>query len=185
MVGGLARPWSHAQTLLSYADQAPFCSVTSGLSDDGKGADMSSTAWQAYRRKAQVVRDVLARLDATSGDELPWDAATAEVFADRGELLRELQQVWSRRLAARVDLALESGDAEDGVAAAWQELARELPGLRRVLDSHESHPALRHGVRTEHRLLGVAAGHAALDDPPWYAAHTGARLTGSVPTPAA
>lgn len=146
---------------------------------------MSSTAWEAYHRKAAVVRDVLARLDAAGGDELPWDAATAEVFADRGELLRELQQVWSRRLAARVDLALETGDPEDGVAAAWRNLARELPGLRQLLDSHQGHPALRHGVRTEHRLLGVAAGHATLDDPPWYAAHTATRLTNPTPTPAA
>lgn len=142
---------------------------------------MSSAAWQTYHQKAATVRDLLARLDASDG-ELPWDTATAEVFADQSDLLRELHQVWTRRLSARVDQALETGHGGpvDSVTAAWRELADEMPGLRRVLDSHEGHPALQHSVRTERRLLAVAAGLATLDDPPWAAAAAAARLTGRI-----
>ncbi|MGH3736402.1 MAG: hypothetical protein ACRDT6_12395 [Micromonosporaceae bacterium] len=146
------------------------------------------TAWENYRRRAGVLRQVLARLDDTPGASVRWYdvPGVTEVFADREDLLRELHRVWANRLAARVDLALESDHHElaHSVMRAWQEVAAELPALRRVLDHHAGDPAIWYATRREHRMLAVAAGLAILDDPEDHAVAEGVRLVNSVTLPA-
>ena len=138
------------------------------------------SAWDTYHRRAAVLRDVVAQLDA--GAALPVGPAELAVFEDRADLLRALHDVWTRRVETRVDLALELGHVvrEEGVARAWREVAAELPGIRRVLDEHSDDPALRAHEQHEHRLLAVAAGHATLGDPIAHSAAAGARLVAAV-----
>lgn len=152
------------------------------------------TAWENYRRRAAAVRQVLARLEAARleaawledvpGAAVRWYdvPGVSEVFADREDLLRELHRVWSTRLAARVDMALECDDHEltESVMRAWRELAAELPALRRVLDHHAGDPAIWYAERREHRMLAVAAGLAALHDPEDHAVAEGVRLVNSI-----
>ncbi|MGH3362182.1 MAG: hypothetical protein ACRDOM_06960, partial [Nocardioides sp.] len=133
-----------------------------------------------YHRRAAVLRDVVARLDR--GDELTLAPDELAVFDDHADVLRALHDLWTRRVETRVDLALELGHCsrEDGVVRAWREVAAELPGVRRVLDEHADHPALRAHELNEHRLLAVAAGLAALDDPIAHSAAAGARLVATL-----
>lgn len=142
------------------------------------------TAWENYHRRAAVVRQVLARLEDTPGAAVRWYDVPGvnEVFTDREELLSELHRVWSNRLAARVDAALESGEHEltDSVMGAWRELAAELPALRRVLDHHAGDPSIWYAERREHRMLAVAAGLATLSDPEDHAVAQGIRLVNSI-----
>jgi hypothetical protein len=143
----------------------------------GKEADMSN-AWDIYHRRATALRGVIADLDRSRSSELPWDDELAAVFDDADDLLVALHDVWNRRLAGRVDLALEidEHESEESVALAWREVADELAGVRRVLDGQTDNPALRHSVRQEHRLLAVAAGLATIGDPLSRSAEAGARL---------
>ncbi|MGH3713119.1 MAG: hypothetical protein ACRDT4_06595 [Micromonosporaceae bacterium] len=142
-----------------------------------------STAWERYHRRAAIVRQVLARLEATGGTA-PWQEY-AEVFGDRDDLLRELHRVWSTRLAARVENALECDHHEQltSVVQAWREVAAELPALRRLLDQHAGDPAIWRATRREHRMLAVAAGLATLTDPEDHAVAEGVRLTTSLTNP--
>ncbi|GAB3259154.1 hypothetical protein GCM10027448_30860 [Nocardioides dilutus] len=119
----------------------------------------------------------MADLDA--GRPLP---EGVDGFADRGELLRELHGTWSRRLSGRLDLALETDDHDlsESVARAWLGTAEDLPGIRRILDEHADHPAVRHARRIELRTVAVAAGLATFDDPVASSARTGAVLVGSL-----
>ena len=144
-----------------------------------------SIAWETYHRRSAVVQEVVRRLDRSVDGQLPWPdiAGATEAFRDSGELLAALQERWHAALATRVELALEtgSGDLTGDVAAAWHGLARELPGLRRVLDRHAAHPALIHARRSELRMLAMAAGLATLETPIPVAAEAGEALAGSRP----
>ena len=146
-----------------------------------------TTAWENYHRRAAMVRHILQRIEHSPTGDLPWDAPIAAVFADREDLLIALHQVWSVRLAAQVELALETGSESvtESVARARRDLAYRFPGLRRLLDAYAGDPALVHCERVEHRLLAVAAGLATLDDPIREAAAAGARLATAEATPAA
>jgi hypothetical protein len=149
--------------------------------DIGKEADMS-IAWDTYHRRATALRRVIADLDRSGSSTLPWDEELATVFDDPDDLLVALHDVWTRRLAGRVDLALEIDEHEsaESVALAWREVADELSGLRRVLDRQEDNPVLRHSVRHEHRLLAVAAGFATIGDPPSRSAAAGERVVARI-----
>ncbi|MGH3655034.1 MAG: hypothetical protein ACRDUA_00090 [Micromonosporaceae bacterium] len=135
-----------------------------------------TNAWQDYHRRAATLRQTQQRIERAADGVLPWDEAIADVFAGPDDLLRALQQSWSQRLAARVDMALElGGDPLDGVRTAVRETAARSPGLRRVLDGYADRPALRHPRQVEHRLLAVAAGLASFAEPV-VAAERGASL---------
>jgi hypothetical protein len=132
----------------------------------GKEADMS-IAWDTYHRRATALRRVIADLDRSGWSTPPWDDELAAAFEDPDDLLVALHDMWTRRLAGRVDLALEIDDHEswESVALAWREVAEELAGVRRVLDRQADNPALRHSGRQEHRMLAIAAGVATINDP--------------------
>lgn len=141
-----------------------------------------SPAWQAHHRRAVALRDVVAGLERDG--RLRWDE---EVLGDRDDVLVALHDLWSRRLQARLDNALEL-DSDDAVDDAWRGAVASMPAVRRVLDQHAHLPSLVASERTEHRMLAVAAGLATLTDPVGYAAGRGeeyvAALAGTpVPVP--
>lgn len=141
-------------------------------------------AWSNVHARSAALREVIANLDA--GGDLPvdpvTDPATASVFADREELLLALHETWSRRLHGRIDVALEVDDhqLEESVARAWLETVADLPGVRRVLDAHADHPALRQPERTQLRAVAVAAGLATFADPIAHSATAGAEFVESL-----
>lgn len=139
---------------------------------------MSSTTWETHRHRADALRRAVRLLDDGRPTEVPWDDELAGTFDSPDDVLLALQDLWSRWLLGRVDLALEidAQPAESSVALAWHEVATELSGVRRLLDRYGDHPALRRSVQHEHRMLAVAAGLAALADPPARSARAGQRL---------
>lgn len=139
---------------------------------------MMSEAWENYHRRAAAVHDVVAWLDRSRGEQLPWNPTLATVFESSADLLVSLHELWNRRLLARVDLELEThpGSPAECVAIAWHATALTLPGVRRVLDAQAEHPALESSQLSEHRLLAVAAGYAGLAQPVEYAARAGRLL---------
>lgn len=128
---------------------------------------MTSTTWTEQHRRAAALRDVVATIEANPGNDLPWPDIAAETFADRADLLVALHDLWTRRLQARIDLALEIDDAalDASVSNAWHSVAAEMPGVRTLLDRYADDPALRRSENAEHRLVAVAAGLATLGDP--------------------
>lgn len=96
-----------------------------------------------------------------------------------------LQQRWTAALSARLDAAIEFAGNQpltDAVAHAWHELATEQPTLRGLLDAAEDSPVLTEARRAEHRMLALAAGLAALDDPAEAAAGRGLRYRNLIRT---
>jgi hypothetical protein len=161
----------------------PSVDGTSIRTDDdiGKEADMS-IAWDTYHRRATALRRVIADLDRSGSSTLPWDDGLAAVFDDQDDLLVALHDAWTRRLAGRVDLALEIDEHEspESVALAWREVADELAGVRRVLDRQADNPVLLPSERQEHRMLAVAAGVATINDPLSRSAAAGERLVARI-----
>jgi hypothetical protein len=141
-----------------------------------------SIAWDTYHRRATALRGVIAELDRSGSSTLPWDDELAAVFDDPDDLLVALHDVWTRRLAGRVDLALEIDEhaSAESVALAWREVADELAGVRRLLDRQADNPALRHSQRQEYRMLAVAAGAATIGDPLSRSAAEGQRLVSRI-----
>lgn len=142
------------------------------------------SAWDTYRRRATAVREIVDQLDRTGADEPDWNDATAAVFADPDDLLVALHDLWTRRLEARVEFALDldQGDVEESIAIAWTEVAASLPGVRRVLDRHQYDDCLRRHEVHEHRLIAVAAGLATVEDPMELSARAGARFVERIRT---
>lgn len=133
------------------------------------------TAWTAHHRRTDALRGVIAQLELTT--DLPWDDELAAVFGTQEGLLVALYDAWNRRLVARLDLARELHDIPHAaVAEAWSAVARELRGVRRLLDAHDGHPAIARARQYELRSLAVAAEVATLADPPAVAAAQGARF---------
>ena len=148
----------------------------------------AANGWESYHQRAGAVQDVLTRLPRHRGSALPWDDALATVFDDRDDLLEALHGVWTRRLLARVDLALEVGAGDtprQSVESAWRTTVRELPALRALLDEYADTEVARRCVSGEHRLMAVAAGLATLSDPTSHSVRRGAELVSSIhPAPA-
>lgn len=140
--------------------------------------------WQRYHRRAQAVQDVLARLPRHGAPTLPWDDDLAAVFGEPAELLEALHGVWTRRLLARIDLALEmgTGTPQQSVEAGWQATADALPTLRALLDRYADSEVVHRCAAGEQRLMAVAAGLATLSDPAPYSARLGAGLVAGLQT---
>ena len=137
-----------------------------------------SNAWDTFHRRATAIRGVVEELDATTATEPTWTDELAEVFDGPDDVLVALHDVWTRRVTARVEMALDLGQdlPAESVENAWFEVAAELPGVRRVLDAHADHQTLRRLDEHEHRLFAIAAGMVAPSDPLDYAARVGRRL---------
>ncbi|MGH3649000.1 MAG: hypothetical protein ACRDTM_17705 [Micromonosporaceae bacterium] len=134
---------------------------------------------QAYAVKRAALNTVLARVerDGTIGPEqdLPGE------FADTGELLAMAQQRWHSHLGARIDAALETGEAPStAVGGAYREAIRSLPEIRQLLTSHAGHPALAAAREREFSLLAWAAGLVPRTTPASRAAELGREFADAV-----
>lgn len=141
-----------------------------------------SNAWDNFHRRAAAIRAVVEDLDATVATDPRWTAELAEVFPGPDDVLVALHEMWSRRVTARVEMALDLGQdlPAESVENAWFEVAAELPGVRRVLDAHAQDEVLQPFEQHEHRLLAIAAGMASPSDSLEYAARAGRRLVTNI-----
>ncbi len=127
--------------------------------------------WKSFHRRGEVLRTVLATTDLRRDGLLPMDVeGVSETFGDETSLLGALQLRWHTRLAGHIERELmeQPMDLERGVIAAWQATARELPGLRAVIDHHRAEPSdpamaemLAKSGRKERILLASMAGRAS------------------------
>ncbi|HEX6150039.1 hypothetical protein [Nocardioides sp.] len=140
--------------------------------------------WTSFRGRGEILRDVTVVADARADGTLPWDVeGVACAFADQLDLLGALQLRWHTRLAGRIERELSNQPLglEQAVITAWRATARELPGVRAIIDRHRERPldpemaqAMTVATSKEHELLAVMAGRAALGDPA--AARVGAEI---------
>lgn len=141
-----------------------------------------SNAWDNFHRRAAAIRAVVEELDATETTDPRWTDELAEVFDGPDDVLVALHDVWSRRVTARVEMALDLGQdlPAESVENAWFEVAAELPGVRRVLDAHAKDEVLQPFEQHEHRLLAIAAGMVGSSDSLEHAARAGRRLVTNI-----
>ena len=100
--------------------------------------------WDTFHRRGEVLRSVLAHVDAHRDGRLPMELpGVAETFGDEGSLLAALQLRWHTRLGGAVEreLAGSPADLEGAVLTAWRTAARDLAGVRAVLDAAAQNPA--------------------------------------------
>jgi hypothetical protein len=126
-------------------------------------------------RRDAVLRAVMAAADARRDGVLPTDVdGVAETFTGELDLVAALQQRWHTRLDGHVEAALAAQpmDLEHAVLCAWRRAARELVGVRLVLDrAHEApaDPATAQALaKARHKdwsLLAVMSGQAGVHDP--------------------
>lgn len=134
---------------------------------------------QAYAVKRAALNSVLARVerDGTIGTEQELPGA----FADLGELLVTAQQRWHSHLGARIDAALETGEAPStAVGGAYRETIRSLPEIRQLLTTHAEHPTLAAAREREFSLLAWAAGLTPHSTPVTRAAELGNEFADAV-----
>jgi hypothetical protein len=137
--------------------------------------------WDAHHRRGEVLRAVVDEANARRDGVLPLEVpGVAETFGDELSLVGALQLRWHTRLAGRIERALadQPVDLEYAVLSAWRATARELVGVREVLDTLAEHPsaatpdnaseiarALDVSRRKDWALMAAMAGRAgALDE---------------------
>lgn len=112
--------------------------------------------------RRELIQAVLDRVRRTGEPVLAWDEVPglAEEFGEPDTLLREMYRRWYARFAARLDAALEEGQADPVEAAreVYRRLATETPEWRFVLDAHRDHPALAEAERQRRGLSSPATG---------------------------
>lgn len=120
--------------------------------------------WDAYHRRKNVLREMLAVADRRPGvtlaellDTVP-DAR--EAFPTETDALLDLQMAWFQRLSGQLDrlLADESEEPELVPVTAWVSTAAQMPGARALLDAHRDAPGLRKAVAKELAYLAMSAG---------------------------
>ena len=94
--------------------------------------------WTTYHRREDAMRDVIAAVDARADGRLPMDLpGVAETFGDDKTLLGALSCAGTPAWRPdRRELDRAPHDPEAAIAAARRQTARELPGVRAVLDRH-------------------------------------------------
>ena len=117
--------------------------------------------WTSFHYRADVLRDVIAAADARRDGLLPMDVPgladrVAYAFGDELGLLGALQLRWHTRLAGRIEHELMRlpSDPATAVAVAWRDTARDLPGVRAVIEHYRDHP-------TDDRMARATAAAAA------------------------
>jgi hypothetical protein len=135
---------------------------------------MTSTTWTSHNRRGETLRAVLTAADARRDGILPMDVdGVAETFGDELSLLGALSLRWHTRLAGRIEreLMTQPMDLETAVVTAWVATAKEMPGVRAVLDHCLEQPrddAMAQMMATttakEHVLLAAMAGRTSTGD---------------------
>lgn len=120
--------------------------------------------WDAYNRRKETIRDLLAiadrRRDLTLTELLDTVDEGREAFANETELLFDLQMAWFQRLSGQMDrLVSESAETPELMAVtAWVNAAAEMPGARALLDAHLHEPALAKAYAKEQTFVAASAG---------------------------
>lgn len=130
--------------------------------------------WKSFHRRGEVLRTVITTADVRRDGILPLDVeGVAETFGDALTLLGALQLRWHTRLAGHIEHELMNQplDLEQAVVRAWQATARELPGIRAIVDEHRAQPlddemagAMARSAAKERTLLAVMAGQSSIED---------------------
>ena len=128
------------------------------------------TAWHTHHNRGEILRTVIATADERLDGALPTDLlGVSSAFRDDLDLLGALSLKWHTRLAARIERELTHGptDLETAVVAGWRATARDLPGVRMILDRYLAAPtspemaeAMTRSHAKERVLLAVLAGKA-------------------------
>lgn len=129
-------------------------------------------SWNDFYKRRDAIDAVLALAARRRSGKLPYHELpqVRDVFASEDELLRALQYKWQRTLTAQIDLAVAEADDDpridrfDVVSRAWKTATRREPALRRILDEHADHPAIREQVASERRQLAHVAGLTSAGD---------------------
>jgi hypothetical protein len=120
--------------------------------------------WNAYNRRKEVLREILAiadqRRDISITDLLDTVDGGREAYANETELLFDVQMTWFQRLSGQLDRQLVDGvDTPEIMAiSAWVNAASEMPGARALLDAEVNNPALGKAFAKELTLLAASAG---------------------------
>jgi hypothetical protein len=120
--------------------------------------------WDAYNRRKETLRDLLAiadrRRDLTLTELLDTVDEGRNAFANETELLFDLQMTWFQRLSGQLDrLVTESVETPELMAVtAWVNTAAEMPGARALLDAHIHETALAKAFAKEQSFLAASAG---------------------------
>lgn len=143
-------------------------------------------SWTSFRRRGEVLREVIAAADMRRDGKLPLDVQGVDhAFADELDLLGALHLRWYTRLSGRIERELLSqpDDRDGAVIDAWHKTADELPGVRTVLDRHRYAPKsqrmakmLETAVGKEHLMLAVISGRASAFEHEASAKTVGARI---------
>ena len=99
--------------------------------------------WDAFHRRGEVLRNVLAHAETHRDGRLPMElAGVAETFGDELTLLGALQLRWHTRLAGSIERELmgQPMELESAVMTAWRKTATELAGLRAIIDAYTEEP---------------------------------------------
>ena len=130
--------------------------------------------WEAFHRRGEVLRQVLAHAEAHRDGVLPVELpGVAETFEDDLALLGTLQLRWHTHLAGAIEHELmdQPLDLESAVMRAWRTTVADLPGVREILDAYTEAPVSQEMARvldTAHRkdwtLMAAMAGKASPSD---------------------
>lgn len=126
-------------------------------------------------RRATVLREVVRVANTRCDGVLPMDVAgVADTFPEPADLVAALHLRWHTALSGAIEAALADQplDLEHAVLCAWRRTARDLTGVRLVLDrfaeqatEESSRAMVVKATRSDWRLLAVSAGQAGLQDP--------------------
>ena len=116
-------------------------------------------------QRRDFMRAVIAHAQ-TKGDAVaPWRAlgrhlgGVEQNFDDEGDLLVELHREWLRRLVGRLHRGeIVAFRTVANVRDLYDEVSRDHPTLRRILDNHSANPALWEPTVREHAMLARIAG---------------------------
>lgn len=121
-----------------------------------------SDSWDRLHRRHRLVRAVLYEIGRTGRPAVAakFRADVEAEFGDFGGFLAEIQRRWYRAFDARLDTVLETepDDLPAAVADIWATLADTMPASRLLLDTHDTHPALRALHEHHRRTLRAATG---------------------------
>lgn len=123
-------------------------------------------SWNAYNRRQNALREVLAVVDSRRDDSLNAFTIIAEsetaraAFGTAAELMLDAQMAWYQRLSGQLDRAWTEGahDREDLVINAWREAATQMPSARALIDANDQMPELQRALANERVLLARSAG---------------------------
>lgn len=124
--------------------------------------------WDAYHRRQDALRDVLALADRRSepclDDLLGTVPGARQAYPDPDLALLDAQMAFVQRLRGAVDLALgddldpAASEREEIVVQAWAQTADRMPGARALLDVAEADGRLAVAFHKERVILAGLAG---------------------------